>query len=340
DLLYRIRRIVKGDAPPSRSGGITATVAAFSLVLGGAMMAAPDDDHQVVASSVDAIVPPLERAPAPVIEMVVRAPAIRSVLDGPQMRALSLIGSPPARDAFELDLSGRSVARDSSTLEQLVVRPTGRPAFAAPTDIGDLRAALALADVVAEPEAAGPTRAMMSELDLVSPVLASLDDLRNDAARALNTPSSPYVASAPPDVTTGGELMVTTVAETTMDTGSTREQGGALIKRIEPRYPSRARLRGYTDTVQIEFVVTDTGEVGDIVIVSAESKPAFERAVVSAVRNWRYEPLLRDGVAVERTVIETFAFRLGGPDNVVKGVGCRRENNVFMCNTPGLNRIL
>ena len=331
NLLHRVQRIVKGHAPRPGTGYLASVALVLTVLLGAVLLYTPD--QRVVPSEP---VPAITLALAPAdwrvqpIETVVRAPSVSTV--GSRLaasRSVALIGPPP----------GLGTPRSSESLATGRLAANSWPAPPRPRPDPSAVSLAGLDDVIVlpEPERAGPTRAMMNELDLASPLLASVSDLRLDATRALSADRAPYagaeISSGPDD---GGALIVRDVTEV-----GTREEGGALIKRIEPRYPSRARLRGYTDTVQIEFVVTDTGEVDDIVVVSAQSKPAFERAVVRAVSKWRYEPLLRDGVPVERRVVETFAFRIGGPDDTVKGAGCRRDkNNRFTCNTPGLSRIL
>ncbi|MEO1573384.1 MAG: M56 family metallopeptidase [Pseudomonadota bacterium] len=332
DLLHRVQRIVKGHAPRPGSARFGGVAVVLTVLLGAVLLYAPAPQTP-------------EPATVPVIQLAVtpssfRVRPIETLVTGTSLndpaawiadsRSMALIGTPPAVTAPAIARVSNQSPRIAPSPRDWVSSPPPRPT---PSPV---LASLDGVTVVPEPERAGPTRAMMNELDLASPMLESLSDLRMDASRALAASGPSYAAPEEDDLTDGGDLVVADVV-----TDTVREEGGQLVKRIEPRYPSRARLRGYTDTVQIEFVVTDTGEVGDIVVTSAQSKRAFERAVVSAVRKWRYEPLLRDGVPVERRVVETFAFRLGGPNDTVKGAGCRRDkNNRFTCNTPGLSRIL
>lgn len=338
NLLHRVQRIVKGHAP--QPGGIYLVGAALVLtvLLGGVVLFAPSERTVSVASSFVGSAPfvagPVGARPAMLtnirpIETVVRGSPIGTA-DArlAESRALALIEAP---------LSIAQPDRDDGPVRRTDSAEWAPPEIARPILTLASLSKVAVIPDPPEPERAGPTRAIMNELDLASPMIESLADLRRDASRALAAASAAPFGVADQAIEAPGELMLTDVTSAAL-----REQGGALIKRIEPRYPSRARLRGYTDTVQIEFLVTDTGEVSDIEVVSAQSKPAFERAVVRAVREWRYEPLLRDGVPVERRMVETFAFRLvrGSGENV-GGAGCRRDkNNRFTCNTPGLSRVL
>jgi TonB family protein len=68
-----------------------------------------------------------------------------------------------------------------------------------------------------------------------------------------------------------------------------------------PSYPSgRApRLRsGQRVSVLLRFVVTDAGEVADVVVVESAGT-AVDEVVVAAVKTWKYEPATRRGVRVK-----------------------------------------
>jgi protein TonB len=73
-----------------------------------------------------------------------------------------------------------------------------------------------------------------------------------------------------------------------------------------PEYPERALAQRIAGSVTIEFMVTAKGETTDVRVVSAEPAGMFDRAAMAAVKRWRYEPLVIDGVPQEvpaRTVI-------------------------------------
>ncbi len=329
NLLHRVHRIVKGSAPPANGIYVGTIAMTLTVLLGGLLVLNPAPAGRLagvsagaVAATVPADVPVPRIRP---IETIVRASAGNPLIAS---QRVAFIGEPPSAD----DITIEPLARSGTAPAMMRASLLKIPQFAVldvPTLAFD---SVPVVQANYEPERAGPTRAMISELDLKSPMLDSLSDLRQDASRALAVGKSPYtvVGQRPED----SEYVVSTI-------DALREEGGALITRIEPRYPSRARLRGYTDTVQIEFRVTDTGEVSNITVVSSNSRVSFERAVVQAVRKWRYEPLIRDGVPVERRLVETFAFRLNAPDGPVHGTGCKRDkNNRFTCNTPGISRIL
>ena len=61
----------------------------------------------------------------------------------------------------------------------------------------------------------------------------------------------------------------------------------------------------------LEATVDPSGEVGDIEVV--RSVPELDEAAIAAVEQWRYEPMLVDGVAVPVSMTLTISFRLPSP---------------------------
>jgi protein TonB len=62
--------------------------------------------------------------------------------------------------------------------------------------------------------------------------------------------------------------------------------------------------------VTLEFTVTTTGELRDVHVVEATPPGVFDLAAVSAVRRWRYAPMLVNGTAVEVPVRTRMRFEL------------------------------
>jgi serine/threonine-protein kinase len=68
-----------------------------------------------------------------------------------------------------------------------------------------------------------------------------------------------------------------------------------------PSYPSSRAPRlksGQRVSVLVRFVVTETGEVGDVTVVESVSK-LVDDVVVAAVKGWKYEPATKGGVKVK-----------------------------------------
>jgi TonB family protein len=81
-----------------------------------------------------------------------------------------------------------------------------------------------------------------------------------------------------------------------------------IVRRVKPNFERiPARRRTYRGPVIVYAVVTEQGKVFDPVVVSA-AQPDLDRVVLSAIRQWRYEPALRNGreVPIFLTVTVTF----------------------------------
>ena len=88
--------------------------------------------------------------------------------------------------------------------------------------------------------------------------------------------------------------------------------GDALaIVRVLPRYPSRALSRGIEGWVLLEFAINELGQAVDPQVVDADPKGTFDRAAVSAVKRWKYRPMIEDGKpAVRPGVRQMISFRI------------------------------
>jgi protein TonB len=72
------------------------------------------------------------------------------------------------------------------------------------------------------------------------------------------------------------------------------------VVRVEPQYPLRAEERGIEGWVELEFTISAQGTVKDVRVLRSKPKGVFDRASLRAVRKWKYNPKIQDGVAVER----------------------------------------
>lgn len=70
--------------------------------------------------------------------------------------------------------------------------------------------------------------------------------------------------------------------------------------RMAPQYPDRAASRGIEGYVIMEFTITETGGVANIVVVEASPPGMFDRAAIRAMERWKYKPKVVDGKPVPR----------------------------------------
>lgn len=72
------------------------------------------------------------------------------------------------------------------------------------------------------------------------------------------------------------------------------------LVRVMPQYPPQAMSRGIEGWVIVEFTISPAGTVKDPVVVDSHPSGIFNRAMLRAIRKWKYKPKIVDGVAVER----------------------------------------
>jgi TonB family protein len=85
------------------------------------------------------------------------------------------------------------------------------------------------------------------------------------------------------------------------------------IKDVKPVYPPQAQQARVQGIVILEITVDTDGTVKDAMVL--RSIPLLDQAAVDAVRQWEYQPVLLNGVAVpvKMTVTVNFALDGGGP---------------------------
>lgn len=83
---------------------------------------------------------------------------------------------------------------------------------------------------------------------------------------------------------------------------------GGLIHQVRPVYPKEARRKHIQGTVRFNVVISKTGEVGQIHLISGN--PILVPAAMEAVKQWQYAPTLlnRDPVEVKTTIDINFTL--------------------------------
>jgi TonB family protein len=65
---------------------------------------------------------------------------------------------------------------------------------------------------------------------------------------------------------------------------------------VKPRYPNKARRKGIEGFVVVVFDVSVIGTVENIRVEKAKPRNVFEQYAIKAVKTWKYEPLIVDGI--------------------------------------------
>lgn len=85
------------------------------------------------------------------------------------------------------------------------------------------------------------------------------------------------------------------------------------VRRVAPDYPQQALQNLVSGWVELEFTVAKDGSVRDVTVLDSEPGRTFDAAAVAALRRYRYEPVLLDGVPVEQRA--RLRMRFAAQDN-------------------------
>jgi protein TonB len=82
------------------------------------------------------------------------------------------------------------------------------------------------------------------------------------------------------------------------------------VAQAEPVYPFQASLRRIEGFVVVEFIVTSEGRTRELQVVESSPPAVFEAAALQAVKQWTFDPAVKNGRAVDVRVRQRVAFRL------------------------------
>ena len=77
---------------------------------------------------------------------------------------------------------------------------------------------------------------------------------------------------------------------------------------VAPKYPYSAERRGISGWVDLVFTVDIDGTVRDVVVRNADPADVFDNAAISAVEDWEFEPVLENGVAIQKRAAVRMMF--------------------------------
>ena len=83
------------------------------------------------------------------------------------------------------------------------------------------------------------------------------------------------------------------------------------LSRVEPNYPARALKRNIEGSITLSFTIDPRGRAVDIKVTSAHPKRIFDREAIRAIKKWRFQPKVVDGVAVSQFgMSQTIEFKM------------------------------
>jgi protein TonB len=83
----------------------------------------------------------------------------------------------------------------------------------------------------------------------------------------------------------------------------------ALIHRVNPVYPDLAAYAQLGGVVILEAVVGPDGRVDSVIVLRSRHK-LLDDAAIDAVRQWRYSPLVLNGIATPFILTVTISYKV------------------------------
>jgi protein TonB len=83
-----------------------------------------------------------------------------------------------------------------------------------------------------------------------------------------------------------------------------------LVRIVKPEYPQDALLKGAEGWVNVSMTVTPAGDVQDPRVEETSNGTQFNRAAMSAVRKWKYQPFVASDPQEQRRVTVRVDFRM------------------------------
>lgn len=82
-----------------------------------------------------------------------------------------------------------------------------------------------------------------------------------------------------------------------------------LVKKIEPFYPLEARRDFIQGVVELEVTTDEEGNVAEVVVLRSESS-LLNQPSIDAVKQWKYEPVMREGNPIPVSFNVKITYRL------------------------------
>lgn len=83
-----------------------------------------------------------------------------------------------------------------------------------------------------------------------------------------------------------------------------------ILNQVDPNYPRQAEMTRYNKTVIVEakFLVGENGNIEDIKIIKSHEKFGFDREVISALKKWKFKPIVYNNRNIKVYFNKEFIF--------------------------------
>ena len=153
------------------------------------------------------------------------------------------------------------------------------------------------------------------------------DATKGPSSPLADAPSKPAPAAAAPaaasaEPTVSGERVATTgrdnAAPVEPDVAATKQpmttapvQAASIprTKEVAAQYPRQALLSAIEGWVDLEFIISPEGVPTDIAVKGSQPRRTFDRAAMEALRQWRFQPIVREGAPVAQPAVLRMTFK-------------------------------
>ncbi len=101
------------------------------------------------------------------------------------------------------------------------------------------------------------------------------------------------VGYSSPDAAAANRDLDTALAQQALLSNVVDASGLTLLTSVRPVYPSKALKSAIEGSVDLEFTIAENGSVRDVKVRGADPPGVFEQAAISALSQWRYQPVVR-----------------------------------------------
>jgi len=139
-------------------------------------------------------------------------------------------------------------------------------------------------------------------VEKIEPKKVHLIKTKIDTKITKNVKIKPFSVTKNIDISTVSSLNGAQIA---VEQGLFDAKNLQTISRVNPRYPRKAKIRKKQGYVQLQFHITQNGDVIDPIVIKSDPKGYFEDAAINAIKKWRFNP---SSASKDATI--TFNFRL------------------------------
>jgi TonB family protein len=80
-----------------------------------------------------------------------------------------------------------------------------------------------------------------------------------------------------------------------------------IAKKVAPEYPAAAKQLNVSGSQEVQITVSATGDVEEAKVLKGNAM--FTLASVNAVKQWKFQPLVKDGAAQRFTTVITINYQ-------------------------------